>query len=347
MISLPQLRIGSVALDFPVVQAAMSGYSDWPMRVTAKRLGAAYALCEVMLEDFVSTVKQNHKNRRFLKLSAEEHPVGAQLMGTEPQRFQSAAKRLVETGFDVIDINLACPMKRLRNRCRGGLLLGEPETAKRIIESVCQAVGDKVPVTLKMRRGVDDSINSRDNFYRILDHAWNQGVQAVTVHGRTVHQKYCGPSNWAFLKEVKAVAGERVIIGSGDLFTAADCLRMFAETGVDGVSIARGSIGNPWIFREVRVLAAGEEIQPPTLFEQRDVILAHYQMAREIDEPSRCSARMRKFGIFYSRLHAQHEQVKQAYIRVRNCEEWEQVIAEWYAVDSPGVWPCFEKERMK
>ena len=108
MINLPQLRLGPIELDFPVVQAALSGYSDWPMRVVAKRFGASYTLCEVLLDKFLIELKDRHRTRRFLKVSDEEHPVGGQLMGAVPEDFGPAALKLVEAGFDVIDINFGC-----------------------------------------------------------------------------------------------------------------------------------------------------------------------------------------------------------------------------------------------
>ena len=129
-------------------------------------------------------------------------------------------------------------MKKVLGRCRGGYLLGVPETALEIVSRVRDAVPARVPVTLKMRRGLDDSPQSLDNFWRIFDGAFARGVAAVTVHGRTVRQKYVGPSSWDFLADVKRRAGDRVVIGSGDLFSAEACVAMLERTGVDGVSVA-------------------------------------------------------------------------------------------------------------
>jgi tRNA-dihydrouridine synthase len=162
----------------------------------------------------------------------------------------------------------------------------------------------------------------------------------VTVHGRTVRQRYEGRSSWTFLQEVKQHAGDRMVLGSGDLFTAQDCLDMFAQTGVDGLTVARGAIGNPWIFRQVRALASGQPLpSPPSLFAQREVILEHYRLAEELYGSKRCPAVMRKFGIKYSRLHPQAEQVRDAFVGVQNAEAWQQVLAQWYAEDEPGRWP--------
>src|SRR5688572_27923227 len=182
MTPLPELKIGPVSIGFPVVQAALSGYSDWPMRVLARRQGASYALCEVMLDQFLVTVKDNrHRNRHFLRISDEERPVGGQLMGSEPSQFAAGALKLVEAGFDVIDINFGCPVKKVLGRCRGGYHLSQPEVALEIVRRTRDAVPAQIPVTLKMRRGLDDSAQSRDRFFQILDGAFASGIAAVTV----------------------------------------------------------------------------------------------------------------------------------------------------------------------
>ena len=326
-----ELRIGSVHLGFPVVQAALSGYSDWPMRVLARRLGASYALCEVMLDQFLLTVKPRKKNRHFLYVSDEEHPVGGQLMGAEPEQFGPAALRLVKAGFDVIDINFGCPVKKVIGRCRGGFHLGQPDVAIEIIHRTRDAVPPAIPVTLKMRRGIDDSTESRDKFFTILDGAFDAGVAAVTVHGRTVEQRYVGPSRWSFLREVKRHVGRRTILGSGDLFSAHDCAKMLQQTGVDGVTVARGAIGNPWIFRQARALAAGDSVPaPPTLDEQRAVMLEHFRLAEQLYGPARCGLPMRKFGIKYAALHSNSRDVRTAFSQVKNLEDWRAVLDRWY-----------------
>src|SRR3954451_4773070 len=236
---LPELSIGALRLDFPVVQAALSGYSDMPMRVIARRLGAPYTLCEVMLDKFIVALKPRRRNRHYLDVSNEEHPTGGQLMGADPENFAPAALRLVESGFDVIDINFGCPVKKVLGRCRGGFHLSQPAVALEIVRRVRDAVPAQVPVTLKMRRGIDDSCESRDKFFEIFEAAFELGVAAITVHGRTVTQRYVGPSRWEFLRELKELAGERVVLGSGDLFSAQACLDMIRYTGVNGVTLAR------------------------------------------------------------------------------------------------------------
>lgn len=336
------LSIGAIQLDFPVVQAALSGYSDWPMRVIARRCGAPYTLCEVMLDQFLLAVKKRQRTRHFLHISDEEHPVAGQLMGAEAEDFAAGALRLVEAGFDVIDINFGCPVKKVMGRCRGGFHLSQPVVALEIVRRTREVVPAEIPVTVKMRRGIDDSQQSRDNFFEILDGAFAAGVAAVTVHGRTVEQRYVGPSRWEFLTEVKRHVGSRVILGSGDLFTPHDCLAMIEQTGIDGVTVARGAIGNPWIFSQTRALAAGQPLpEAPTVREQREVIAEHYRLAEQL-YGDRCGALMRKFGIKYAASHPQYAEVRDAFIRVRERSQWEAVFDHWYAEDQPGRYPGAE-----
>ena len=337
--NLPHLRLGPVDVGFPVVQAALSGYSDWPMRVVARRLGASYTLCEVLLDQFILSVTKGNKARRFLNVTDEDHPCGAQLMGAEPEQFPPAALKLVAAGFDVIDLNFACPVKKVLGRCRGGFLMSTPEVALEIVARVRDALPASVPVTVKLRCGMDDSAQSRERFLQIFQGAWQRGAAAITVHGRTVRQRYVGRASWDVVAEAKRLAGSQTVLGSGDLFTAADCLRMLAATGCDGVTAARGAIGNPWIFAQCRDLAAGQPVRIPSLFEQREVIYEHYRLAEELYGVQRCSARMRKFGIKYARLHPQYETVREAFVAVTGPDDWRAVLARWYAEDIPGREP--------
>lgn len=344
MCNLRELSIGPLRLDFPVVQAALSGYSDMPMRLIARRLGAPYTLCEVMLDRFIVQLKPRRRNRHFLEVHDEEHPTGGQLMGADPEVFAPAALRLVESGFDVIDINFGCPVKKVLGRCRGGFHLSQPAVALEIVSRVRDAVPVAIPVTVKMRRGIDDSADSREKFFEIFEGAFDLGVAAITVHGRTVAQRYDGPSRWEFLRELKEIAGNRVVLGSGDLFSAQACLDMIRYTGVDGVTVARGAIGNPWIFSQARALAAGRPLpDPPSLREQREVICEHYRLAEELYGADRCLPDMRKFAIKYARLHPDHFAVREDFCQVKEPGGWRGVLEKWYAGNGPGVHPPVEE----
>ena len=334
---LTPFSIGGVRLAAPLVQAALSGYSDLAMRLIARRHGAAYAVGEVLLDRFVAEAKHGRKAAARLAVAADEHPVGGQLMGANPDDFAPAARRLVSEGYDVIDINFGCPVKKVLGRCRGGYLLSQPAIALEIVGRVRDAVPPEVPVTLKMRRGLDDSAESRDCFWTIFDGAFERGVAAVTVHGRSVVQRYDGPSDWSFLAAVKRHAGRRTVIGSGDLFSAEACVAMLEQTGVDGVSVARGAIGNPWIFTQALALMAGAALPPPpVIHQQRSVLEDHWSLAEELHGADVASRTMRKFAIKYARSHPEHLAVRDAFVKVRGAADWQSVLDRFYGLDGPG-----------
>lgn len=336
------LRIGPIELDVPVVQAALSGYSDLPMRRIARRCGAPFALNEVVLDRIV--LARGRHRRRILDVTPDDHPVGGQLMGARPDEFAQAADAMVAAGYDAIDLNFGCPVRKVLGRCRGGFLLSQPKTALEIIRCVYDAVAQRRPVMVKMRRGMDDSAESERHFFEILDGALALGVAAVTVHGRTVKQRYVGPSDWTFLRRVKAHVSDAVILGSGDLFSAEAVQRMLTETGVDGVTIARGCIGNPWIFRDCRAVLASKPLPPPpSVAEQRAVLAEHYQHAMEVYGERRGSRIMRKVGIKYSVHHPCAGDVRTAFVAVRRAADWQAALDRWY--DPAVAWPpCVRHE---
>jgi nifR3 family TIM-barrel protein len=328
------LNLGSLTISLPAVQAALSGFSDRPMRMVSRRFGADFAMAEVALDDHV--VLKGKLRERVFAIGADDHPIGGQLLGSRPEQLAEAANDLVEGGYDLVDINFGCPVKKVLGRCRGGYLLSEPVNALAIVKAVISSVSGRRPVTLKMRRGFDDSVESERAFFSILDGAFASGVASVTVHGRTVEQRYIGPSNWDFLARVKRHVGSCTILGSGDLFTAEEVHRMMSETGVDGASVARGAIGNPFIFRECRALFEDRQISPPSMAEQRDAV--EFQMAESLAhyEHDYAGRIFRKFGISYADLHPMRTAVRQAFIDARTTEDVLDVLATWY--DATREW---------
>ena len=295
-------------------------------------------MAEVVLDEHA--IIQGKLRTRLFDIGEDDHPIGGQLMGSRPDQFGEAASQLVEAGYDVIDINFGCPVKKVLGRCRGGFLLSEPQTALAIIKSVIGSVAGRRPVTIKMRRGFDESAESERNFFSILDGAFALGAAAVTVHGRTVKQRYVGPSNWDFLARVKRHAGSNTILGSGDLFTASSIRRMMENTGVDGVTVARGAIGNPFIFRECRALLNGPPIGHPSVAEQREAIEFHLAEIATCSDTASAGPSFRKFGISYAALHPMREEVRQAFINAKTTPAIRSVLTSWY--DDQREWPMAE-----
>ena len=317
-----------IELNIPVVQAALSGYSDLAMRRVARAHGAPYALAEVVLDELV--IRRGKERRRILGLPEDDHPVGGQLMGSQPSMFGDAAKDLVIAGYDVVDINFGCPVSKVLGRCRGGFLLSDPDTALEIVERVLQSVAGDVPVTVKMRRGMDDSEDSERSFFQILDGVYELGVSAVTLHARTVRQRYQGPSRWSFLKLVKERVGHHVLLGSGDLFSAVDAHNMMEETGVDGVSLARGCIGNPWIFEQVGDLFAGREPKGPGMVQMREAIELHWRHATELYGSEKAVRKVRRHAIKYAQLHPEPVRARDAFVAAFSDQALSEVLDEFY-----------------
>jgi nifR3 family TIM-barrel protein len=325
------------------------------MRLVARRRGCPYAVTEALLDTILCNGGEGL--RRAIDINDEDHPVAGQLIGSDPETMARSACLLQQACYDVIDLNFACPVKKIKNKARGGHMLLDVDRAVSILKRVRDALPPHVPTTISLRRAFDDTPEATDRFYAIVESAWANGYAAIRVHGRTVEQKYQGQACWKSIREVKQRYPDRTILGSGDVFTAEDAVRMLRETGVDIVWIARGAIGNPWIFEHARVLLQGSgfrvqgsanacvlnpeprTLNPPSLHRQRDALREHFALAMEIHGEQLAGRRMRKMGIKYSRFHPLAAEVKTRFINVRSLRDWTDVLDRFYAIDGPGVWP--------
>jgi len=333
--------IGHISLAAPFCQAGLAGYSDRAMRLVARRRGCPYAVTEALLDTILLSGGLGLK--KSIDINDEDHPCAGQIMGAEPETMAPAARLLQQAGYDVIDLNFACPVKKVKAKARGGHLLLDAGKAVDILKSVRDGLPPHVPTTISLRRGFDDSVESRERFLRIVEAAWAHGYAAVRVHARTVEQKYVGQSHWPFLADLKRRYPARTIVGSGDVFTAEDAVRMKRETNVDIVWIARGAIGNPWIFKHAADVLGeatqASQLQPPSIGEQRDALAEHFSEAMQLHGEELAGRRMRKMGIKYSRFHPEAPLVKADFINVRSLRDWSNVLDRWYATDGPGAWP--------
>jgi tRNA-dihydrouridine synthase len=328
------------------------------MRLVARHHGCAYAVTEALLDTILLAGGRGLSNS--IDINDEDHPIAGQVIGSEPDTMAAAAKLLQSFGYDVIDLNFACPVKKIKNKARGGHMLRDLPRAFAILQSVRESLPAHVPTTVSLRRGFDDSAESEDNFYQIADTAWALGYSAIRVHARTVEQKYQGTSDWSCLKRIKNYYPNKTIFGSGDLFTAEAAVRMLRETGVDYAWIARGAIGNPWIFNNAKVLLEQsntlaavpryspqaeatmprEGLIPPSIWAQRGALAEHFAIAMEIHGEQLAGRRMRKMGIKYARFHPLAVEVKRAFIEVHSLRQWNEVLNQWYSENAPGVWPA-------
>ncbi len=251
---------------------------------------------------------------------------------------------LSDTSFEVIDVNLACPVKKIKSKARGGHWLAEPDGAIRILEAVREAVPKEIPCAVKLRRAFDDTPEMAENFERIFSAAYDIGYAWATVHARTVEQRYVGPSRWTFFRGLRERHPDKIFFGSGDVWRAEDIFLMMKFAGVSGVSVARGCIGNPWIFTQARALMRGEAARPPTIAEQRAVLDEHFRLLVSVNhsmrpgssrEPGSWSERhaarlMRKFGVRFSTHHPRAEEVRLRMIAVKDMSDWRRVLDDFY-----------------
>ena len=317
------LKIGNIILDVPFFQASLIGYSDYAMRAIARDFGAPMTFAGVMLAK--SVIHPRVFNNPSFKPGDDEHPIGAQLLGEDPEIMARAAKVVWKAGFDLIDLNFACPAPKVIRRKRGGFLLNEPDKVIEIYNAVRESVD--CPVTMKLRTSFDNQ--SYDNFWDISSRAAAGKVDALIVHPRTVCQRFTGSANWQFLSEVKKQFPRTIIFGSGDLFSVDTIKNNIKNTGVDGAVIARGAIGNPWIFNQLR---AGNEFLAPTLEQQGRVISKHFSLVCNLYGHKKAVTHFRKFVIAYCKLHPLRKKTQKALFSANNAEEFLAVVKQWYSL---------------
>lgn len=321
------LKIGSITLEKPFFQASLSGYSDYAMRKLAFDFGSPLNFAGVMLAK--TAVHPKILRKDIFRPYEDEHPVGAQILGTDPEVMAHAAKELVEVGYDIIDLNFACPAPKVLRRGRGGALLKEPEKVIQIYRKVREAVS--CPVTMKLRIGFDRSGKSEDNFMQICTRAAQEGIDALIIHGRTVKQYYRDKADWQLLGSLKGQFPNTTIIGSGDLFEPADIVGKLRQSKLDGVIIARGAIGNPWIFRDLDTLLSGGILPSrPDMSEQLEIILMHFDLICQVHPERKVIGYFRKFLARYATLHPEHKKVKKALLAAKDKIELLGILNYWY-----------------
>ena len=286
-------KIGPVGIENPFVLAPMAGITDLPFRMLCKEQGAG-----LLYTEMVSAKAISYRNRNtipLMEISPKEHPVALQIFGSEPELMAEVARSIEDQPFDILDINMGCPVPKVVNNGEGSALLKDPELIRKIVSAVSRAV--KKPVTVKMRIGFEGADVDPVEIAKIMEDA---GAAAIAVHGRTRQQYYSGKADWDTIRKIKEAVSVPVI-GNGDVDSPKKAKAMLKETGCDGVMIGRAVRGNPWIFREMNYyFETGELLPRPSVEELKEMILRHARQQIEKKGEYTGIREMRKHVAWYT-----------------------------------------------
>lgn len=315
------MRIGNVTLENNVILAPMAGVTDLPFRLLCKEQGAGL-LCMEMVS--AKAIYYNNKNTEALmEIDQRERPVSLQLFGSDAKIMSEMAKRIEEKPFDILDINMGCPVPKVAGNGEGSALMKDPKLVREIVSKVVQAI--EKPVTVKIRKGFDEEHVNAVEIAKIIEDC---GAAAVAVHGRTREQYYSGKADWDIIRQVKE-ALIIPVIGNGDVTGPESAKKMIQETGVDGIMIGRAARGNPWIFRQIReYLETGILPEKPTFLEVRDTMLRHARMQLECKGEYIGIREMRKHVGWYTAGYPNSARLRAKINEVESYEELVRLLEE-------------------
>lgn len=317
-----KLKIGNVELENNLILAPMAGVTDLPFRLLCKEQGAALCCMEMVS---AKGIYYNNKNTEsLLTVDERERPVSLQLFGSDPEIMAAMAAKIEHRNFDILDINMGCPVPKVVNNGDGSALMKNPVLAGKIIEGMVKAI-DK-PVTVKIRKGFDDE---HINAVEMAHVAQESGAAAIAVHGRTREQYYSGKADWSIIADVKQAVSIPVI-GNGDILDAKDVIAMKEQTDCDGFMIGRGAQGNPWIFHQIlHYFETGELIGKPPMEEMVKTMLRHTKLQIEFKGDYLGIREMRKHAAWYTAGYKGASKLRGRINDVESYDELEQLFEDF------------------
>lgn len=314
------MKIGNIEIKNNIALAPMAGVTDLPFRILCKEMG-----CGLLYTEMVSAKAILYKNKNtepLLETNKDEGPIAVQLFGSDPEIMGNMAKKISEErSFDIIDINMGCPVPKIVNNHEGSYLMKEPELVGKIISNIVSKV-DK-PVTVKIRKGFDEK---HVNAVEIAKIAEANGASAIAVHGRTREQYYSGEADYGVIAEVKR-AVDIPVIGNGDIRGVEDAKRMYEITGCDGIMIGRAARGNPWIFESIsRFFENGTVNEPPETEEIKKMILRHAKLLIKYKGEYTGIREMRKHVAWYTTGMPHSSTIRNLVNQTESFEELEKLI---------------------
>ena len=315
------LKIGNIELENPYVLAPMAGVTDLPFRLLCKEQGAGL-LCMEMIS--AKALQYNNKNTKaLLEIDPRECPVSLQLFGADPDIISEQAKRIEELPFQILDINMGCPVPKVVRNGEGSALMNQPRLVYDIVYKTARAI--QKPVTVKIRKGFNDESVNAVEIARIIEDA---GGAAVAVHGRTREQYYSGEADWDIIRQVKE-AVHIPVIGNGDVTSGKRAIAMMEQTGCDGVMIGRGAQGNPWIFRELlEYERTGQISNRPSKEQIRNTMLRHARLQIAFKGDYLGIREMRKHVAWYTKGLEGSARLRDDINKVESYEELEELLKE-------------------